>query len=193
MPYINSVKEYIKDGIYHVYNKTIHGITLFRDEDDFIKFLSLLYRYLTEPTKGSTPKHKLFHDKIKLISFCLMDNHIHLLLKQIQDGKVLAKFMKSLIVSYTRYFNDKYGLAGPVLHGVYRARQIENNLDLIQISKYIHLNPSPDKPEKALYYPYSSVRCFTTESEYNFSFVCADEVLRFFDFSPEKYKNFLLL
>ena len=191
MPYINSIKDYEKGGIYHVYNKTTHNLPLFYEESDQIKFLGLLYRYLVEPIAGITPRHQVYYDQIDLLCFTTMDNHLHLLPKQIKNNYALAEFMRSIIVSYTRYYNDKYKHIGSLFHGVYRGRKIENNLDLIRVSKYIHLNPSPDKPEDCLGYLYSSINNYTSDLN-GHDFIKTDDILRHFGFSKERYKKFLL-
>ena len=165
---------------------------LFRDDNDCLKFLGLLQRYLVEPKYPTKVRHKLYYEDIDLLCFCLMDNHIHLLLQQIEDGKKLAEIMHGLIISYTRYYNEKYPNNGPLFHGVYRARLIQNEQDLIGVSRYIHLNPSPKNPKEALIYPYSSVRCYTDPKNKSFDFVKTKAILDYFHNSPKEYKKFLL-
>jgi len=99
--------------------------------------------------------------------------------------------MQSLIISYTNYYNREYSHAGPIFQAVYKARRIESDLDLINISRYIHLNPSPDNPKEAINYIYSSARCYTN-SKNSYDFVKTGPILKFFNNSPDRYKSFLL-
>ena len=193
MPSPNAVKEYLEGGIYHIYNKSLEEFRLFKDDDDCIKFLSLLNRYLTKPLFGVKPAHKIYYEEVILSCFCLMDNHIHLLIKQLgEDVKIIAKFMKSLIISYTNYYNKKYNHFGSIFQGVYRARKIEDDIDLINVSKYIHLNPNPDNPEEAIKYEYSSAKHYLRNESKSFEFINQDLIMEHFGHSVSRYKKFLL-
>jgi len=156
MPRKNSLKLYIKDGYYHIYNRGVEKRTIFEDEQDYKVFLSYLKYSLSDPPKpedvsktftlqGSPFKGvprlpKNFKGKIELLSFCLMPNHFHLLVKQI-DNFSLKSFMISIITRYSMYFNKKYDRVGSLFQGIYRAVLIDNESYLLYLSRYIHLNP----------------------------------------------------
>ena len=142
MPSKNVVKEYLENGIYHVYNRGINKSPIFTDEQDHIVFMHLLKTYLspiTDPiTKSKTPK--TLHNEVLLLQFCLMPNHFHLLIKQ-KTKEGMTKLMQKTCVAYAKYFNKKYERVGHLFQGVYQAVRIKDDVQFLQVSKYIHLNP----------------------------------------------------
>ncbi len=69
-----------------------------------------------------------------------MPNHFHLLIKQVNEGSV-TEFISKLSNSYTKYYNTKYKRVGPLFQGEFKAEVMENDEQLIHVSRYIHLNP----------------------------------------------------
>jgi len=69
-----------------------------------------------------------------------MPNHFHLLLNQ-SEKTALQKFMQSLTVKYSIYFNKKYDRVGQLFQGRFRAVLINDDSYLLHLSRYIHLNP----------------------------------------------------
>lgn len=69
-----------------------------------------------------------------------MPNHFHLLIKQLTDNGI-SEFMRKFTHSYTKYMNVKYGKQGPLFQGMFKAVPIENDEQLVHVSRYIHLNP----------------------------------------------------
>ncbi len=86
--------------------------------------------------------HKIewINKMVDIICFCLMPNHFHFLVKQTRECGV-KEFIGNLSNSFTRYFNTKENRIGPILQGEFKAVLIENNAQLIHVSRYIHLNP----------------------------------------------------
>lgn len=151
MPRKNSVKFYHENGIYHVYNRGVEKRDIFIDRDDYLFFLHLLKTALSDNSKrGSTPLatkrnngiyvRKSFYQKIELLSYCLMPNHFHLLIKQ-HESKALTEFMRSICCSYGMYFNKKYTRVGSLFQGIFKAIDIEEDNYLLWVSRYIHRNP----------------------------------------------------
>ena len=146
----------VNEQFYHLYNRGVAHQPIFSSARDYERFLLCLsyYRYNNLPFRLSKllqiPKEKreqiLAHlDStndltVDLIAFCLMPNHIHVLLKQAVDGGI-SKFMKQIADSFTRYFNTKYQRVGPLFQGAFKAVRIETDEQLIHVSRYIHLNP----------------------------------------------------
>ena len=92
-----------------------------------------------------------------------MHNHFHLFLKQ-RDSQAMNHFMRSISTRYSMYFNKRYKRVGPLFQGIYKAAFVDNEMQYLYLSKYIHLNPT-DLPgykeqEKLVYYPYSSYRIY---------------------------------
>lgn len=84
------------------------------------------------------PGHKPL---VKILCYCLMPNHFHLLLKEIRRGGV-SRFMHKLGVGYTNYFNIKNEEVGSVFQGGYKARVVDTDMYLKYLSVYIQvMNP----------------------------------------------------
>lgn len=162
MPRKNSLKIYVENGYYHVYNRGVEKRTIFEDERDFQFFLFLLKKFLLpkelwEKLPEGVPEWSLgeLAKEIDLLAYCLMPNHFHLLIKQ-KTGKGMTKLMGKLGTTYGMYFNKKYKRVGSLFQGVYKAARIETDAQLKHVSRYIHLNSIElgiGKPED---YPYSS-------------------------------------
>lgn len=156
MPARNSRKIYIKNGIYHVYNRGVEKRDIFSDTQDYKVLLKFLKESLSDPSKlekkpinfnlqgqafkGMPRIPKNFHKNIELISYCLMPNHFHLLIRQ-TDNTSLQKYMQSLVTRYSIYFNKKHKRIGSLFQGRYKAVLIQEDTYLLHLSRYIHLNP----------------------------------------------------
>ena len=107
-------------------------------------FLHFLKRYLTKPSESPDqvgPRWRSdLYDKIKLIAYCLMNNHFHLMIKQ-STKEATTDFMRALADSYVRYFNEKYERVGSLFQGRFKAVLIDTEPYLLHLSRYIHLNP----------------------------------------------------
>ncbi|MDO8487608.1 MAG: transposase [Candidatus Curtissbacteria bacterium] len=140
MPAKNSIKQFVENGIYHLYNRGVEKRNIFLDEQDYSVFLGYIKQYLddTEPDTGSDPKS--LAGEIDLLAFCLMPNHFHFLVKQTtKDG--ITKFIRAVCTNYVMYFNKKYDRVGTLFQGKYKGLLIDNDVYLLHLSRYIHLNP----------------------------------------------------
>lgn len=157
MPRKNSIKVYVENGYYHIYNRGVEKRKIFLDEEDFKVFLSFLKTYLSpkdeknlreqlmNPNLGYKERRKIerelslnnFYGKIKLLVFCLMPNHFHLLIKQ-KNSEMIGQFMNSLCTRYTLYLNKKYKRTGHLFEGIYKAVLVKSDAQLLQLSRYIH-------------------------------------------------------
>lgn len=75
---------------------------------------------------------------VKILSYCLMPNHFHLLLKEIRKGGI-SKFMQKLGIGYTNYFNLKYQEVGKVFQGSYKAKLVNEEMYLKYLCIYIQV------------------------------------------------------
>jgi len=125
-----------------VYARGLNRQKIFREPADFEKFLRLFDRYLspTETHDANGTTFPNYFNKVELLCFCLMPNHFHLLVYQHQLGE-MSQFMRSLLTSYSMYFNKKYKRTGPVFESRYKAALISDDTYLEHVSRYIHLNP----------------------------------------------------
>lgn len=119
-------------------------------------FLSLFKRYLNDtPTKDNKGReYPWLRNDIELIAYCLMPNHFHLLLFQI-DRDAMTKLLRGVCTAYSVYFNKKYRRIGPLFQDVFKASLVSNESYLQHISRYIHLNPV-----KYLEWEYSSLQYY---------------------------------
>lgn len=138
----NALKVDIAEQYYHVYNRGVNKGVIFQDADDYRVFLNLLKRYLDKGHQNDvhkSPVHTL-NGKIEINAYCLMPNHFHLLIYQLEEGS-MKKLIQSVCSSYTAYFNKKYSRVGHLFQGVYKASLISTDAYVQHISRYIHLNP----------------------------------------------------
>ncbi|MBO4242779.1 MAG: transposase [Clostridiales bacterium] len=119
-------REKNENGFYHVIARGIGKMIIFENDYDYTKMIELLFKYSDEC-------------KVKIIAYCLMDNHFHLLIKD--DFDAISLFMKKTLVSYSYYFNEKYQRSGHLFQNRFVSRVVENEADLLNVFKYIMNNP----------------------------------------------------
>lgn len=170
MPAKNSLKLYLEDGYYHIYNRGAGKSEIFLEEQDYKVFLHFLEKYLDPNSEHSLAS------EIKLLAYCLMPNHFHFLVHQTtRDG--IIKFMRALGTSYSMYFNNRYERSGTLFQGVYKAAIIETDAYFLHLSRYIHLNPS-ELTGGWRRYPYSSYKAYL--GDIKFSWLDPEPVIKFF-------------
>lgn len=156
MPGKNTLKVYVENGYYHIYNRGVEKRTIFKNTQDHKVFLSYLKEYLSpreksenlkiifslqgESFKGLPRQPNNYYKEIELIAYCLMPNHFHLLIKQISKNS-MEKFIRSLATRYSMYFNKKYERVGSLFQGPYKAVLIKDDAYLLHLTRYLHLNP----------------------------------------------------
>lgn len=143
MPTKNVVKAFVPNAYYHVYNRGWNLGDIFIDEQDRYYFESLLARHLSpEQAKDDAGKlYKHFYPELRLMAYCLMGNHFHVLFYQYEQSAI-SRLMTSLITAYTAYFNKRHERRGSLFESTYKAVWIENDIQLMHITRYIHLNHS---------------------------------------------------
>lgn len=143
MPSRNTVKFYNVDTYYHVYNRGVEKRKVFLDDEDYAVFLGLIKRLLGDSpeTDSQGREYDWIAKNVELVAFCLMPNHFHLLLYQLElDG--VTRLLRSVCSAYTTYFNKKYNRVGPLFQGIFKASYINNDAYISYIVRYIHRNPS---------------------------------------------------
>lgn len=121
-------KDQFVDGYYyHVYSRGNEKRNIFLSDRDYCRFLSKMNDYCKV-------------DKVELICYCLMPNHYHTILKQSEDGSI-TNFIHRLQTSYAMYFNIKNDRVGHLFQGPFKSKVIEDDAYMLQVSRYIHLNP----------------------------------------------------
>ena len=196
MPHRNIIRHYTEDASYHCYNRGVEKRKIFLDEQDYGVFLQRLKLMLANPEGldkedvAGRVRVKSFYGEVQLISYCLMPNHFHLLLRQ-ESADAIPEFMRTLSTSYTMYFNKRYDRVGSLFQGRYKARLVDSDPYRLHISRYIHLNPLDLVSRLNLdAYLYSSMR-FLREPDLAPSWLGAQELLDDFGGSYQKYKKFV--
>jgi len=163
---------------HHTYNCGVEKRSVFLNEKDYQRFLDTIAYYLHDQTLSYAQFQDLNEEaknayrqlnpkglatlRVKIVAYCLMPNHFHLLIKPAKEGGV-TRFASDIANSYTRYFNIKNERVGNLFQGTFKTKEITNDASFLQVSRYIHLNPlissqtNPDGRLKKLEnYPYSS-------------------------------------
>lgn len=191
---------------YHVYNRGVALQPTYSSKKDYDRFMLSIsyYRFNNIPFRLSrflqiseneresiiTSLKAANNKSVDLIAFCLMPNHFHILLQQKSEGGI-SKFMKQVTDSYTRYFNTKHDRVGPLFQGAFKAVRVENDEQLIHLSRYIHLNPLVSYVVREVDftdYFWSSLRNYMSD---DFQLVSPKIVLNNFK-SPQDYLKFVM-
>ncbi len=183
--------------IVHVFNCGNRKQNIVLDKEDKINFL-LGLRYLNNKGSISSPlarvreflktPHLRFDLKsgvrlewlpmwdkqdalVEILAFTLMDNHLHLVLREIREGGI-SEFMRKMSNSMTGYFNERHEVTGRLFQGPYKARRVNKDNYMQYLMVYVHIknvfelypgglenamNNFDDAFEFALKYPYSSL------------------------------------
>jgi len=135
-------------GIYHIMLRGINRQQIFEDEEDRQTFLDTLENY--KDLCG-----------YKIYAYCLMGNHIHLLLKQGKEDLTLV--FKRIAGSYVYWYNWKYHRCGHLFQDRFKSEPVEDDSYFLTVLRYIHQNPVKARicklPED---YPHSSIREYLT-------------------------------
>ena len=184
MPTRNTVKQYAEDQYYHIYSRGVAKQTIFFDERDFSQFLGILKRYLSDKPEQSSARvnYPWYAPRLDLLAFCLMPNHVHLLVFQ-RDKTAIIDLMRSVMTSYSMYFNKRYRRVGHVFESRYKASLINQQSYLEHISRYIHLNPYEWEE-----YPYSSLKYYLGKARAEW--IKPTKILELFP-SEEQYLEFV--
>lgn len=159
--------QFANDDFYHIIQRGVEERKIFLDEEDRLRFINSLLVFNDKnpalwsmrgfwnqrgPTSlvksGFTTEEPL----VEIHSFALMDNHFHLLVKQIKE-KRCSTFMQKL-GGYSYYFNKKYKRVGPLFQGKFKAVLIKTEEQLKNAFVYVNTNPigliEPDWKEKGI-------------------------------------------
>lgn len=133
-------------GIYHIVARGNNKQNIFIETEDYLFFIGRLSKYLKQTG-------------IKIYSYCLMTNHIHLLISEKDASKPkLSIFMKKLCVSYAYYFNTKYERSGHLFQDRFRSEPIISSLQFTKTVRYILQNPIKAGLSKSYEYKWNSFK-----------------------------------
>ena len=119
--------------LYHVISRTNSGEIAFTGKREMDKFLGYLEKY-----------SKIFNFRIH--AWCLMPNHFHLLLESTDQAR-LSELMRRLLTAYTIFCNRRRGRHGHLFQGRFKSFVVDKSEYLLELSRYIHLNPARMKKQ----------------------------------------------
>ena len=149
----------VNGEIYHIVIRAIETLKLFRNERDYFRMIHDLFEFNDEESVMSTYRERLKINPartflaglrklrkkrkilVEVLAFCLMPNHLHLLIRQLREGGI-SKFMRKIGAGYGGYYNQKYKRNGHLFSGRYRIVYIKTEEQLKTVFVYIHTNPA---------------------------------------------------
>ena len=152
-------------GIYHVMLRGIDKRNIFLHDNDKMIFMKKLLRVKENANFG-------------LYGYCLMDNHIHLLIRESEE---IGVSVKRVSVGYASWHNNRYGRVGHLFQNRYLSEPVESEGYLVHVLRYIHQNPLKanmvKKPED---YPWSSYNDYISAYQGNSISIDTDMIMAYF-------------
>jgi len=153
-----------KDYLYHIYNRGINSENIFLSDENKTYFLKLLSKYLSE--------------KIDVYAYCLMNNHFHIVLKIIEEERIVTQSFSNFFNAYAKAFNKQNQRTGSLFEKHFKRIKIQDDNYLRNIIQYVHLNPKHHLNINYNTYKYSSFQAMISISETK---LARREVLSYFD------------
>jgi REP element-mobilizing transposase RayT len=200
------------DEYYHIYSRGTERREIFLDNSDRERFTKLLFVSNSgKPFKFRDVKDILYENILRgeprtaIGAFCLMPNHIHLLVRETEEGGISA-FMEKILTGYSMYFNKKYKRTGGLFESTFRAEHVDNDNYLKYLFAYIHLNPikliesewkekgigNRKKAEEYLKnYRYSSYEDYISEEKREEAMILNKEAFPGYFEKPRDFSNFI--
>ena len=120
-----------RTGIYHVLLRGINYQPIFVQKEDYQKFVLILRDMVSAKHPLPLP--------CTLFSYCLMPDHVHLLIKEEEEG--IAEVIKKISCRYAMFYNNKYAHDGHLFHDRYRSESINDDAHFMTVFRLIHQNP----------------------------------------------------
>lgn len=115
-----------ESGIYHIMLRGTDKQNIFNDEQDYKKFIEILYEC------------KII-SKFELYAYCLMGNHIHLLIKEKDEG--IDLIVKRICCRFVSWYNYKYYRTGHLFQDRFKSEPVNSDEYFLTVLRYIHQNP----------------------------------------------------
>lgn len=119
-------REKSNTGIYHVMLRGINRQIIFEDAEDAYKFISTL-------------KSVEDDNDCNLYAYCLMDNHVHMLIRELDED--ISTVIKKISASYVFWYNKKYERSGHLFQERFKSEVVETDKYFLTVLRYIHQNP----------------------------------------------------
>lgn len=138
-----------ESGRYHIMLRGINKQNIFENDEDKNKYISILSEY----------KEKC---GFEIYGFCLMSNHIHLLIKTGADP--LENIFKKIGSKYVYWYNLKYDRCGHLFQDRFKSEPVDSNDYFLTVLRYIHRNPLKGGITNNLDYKFSSYSRYASEN-----------------------------
>ncbi len=112
---------------YHIYNRGAHKERIFFNSTNYLYLISLFKKYSSQYN-------------VIIVSYCLMPNHYHLILRQEDNGKI-GNFLRTTFNAYTRAINKRYNHSGTLFQGQCKSKHLTSDKHSLQVIRYIYRNP----------------------------------------------------
>lgn len=119
-------REKSSTGIYHVMIRGINRQAIFEDDEDRMRFIDTLREYKDI-------------SKYEIYGYCLMNNHVHLLIKERDEP--ISLIIKRICSSYVYWYNTKYERCGHLFQERFKSEVVEDDGYFLTVLRYIHQNP----------------------------------------------------
>ena len=156
-------------NVYHIVLKGINSQQIFYDDDDYISFLKVL--------KSTCSSYNA-----TLYAFCIMNNHVHLLIKFAENN--MPEMFKSFGASFVFRYNRKYTRSGSLFNGRYYSKAVNDDTYLLTVLKYIHFNPvkanlcsKPDEWKWSSFSEYAFRNNIYVDTNFIFSIISPEQFL----------------
>ena len=134
---------------YHIVMRSINRQIIFEEKNDYYQFLYIL-------------KHYRIDCNCKILAYCLMDNHIHLLVQT--NGDPPGPFMQKLESRFVHWYNKKYERTGHLFQGRFCSEPVNDEIYLLTVFRYIHRNPvKANVCQSVNDFPWSSVHSYLSD------------------------------
>lgn len=138
-------------NVYHVMLRGINRQQIFEERSDYIQFIKILYELI--PICD-----------YKLYAYCLMGNHVHLLIKV--NGEPIDMIMKRLEIRFVQWYNKKYERTGHLFENRYKSEPVDDERYLLTVFRYILQNPIKAGISNTIFeYPWSSASSLLSPSD----------------------------
>jgi len=197
---------------YRIYTNGWGGQKIFYDDEDRVRFLFLLLHFQS-PTPinntgyyarrflktgnfgvGEKKKKEILKTRyLEIISFSLASDNFHILVRNLKD-QIVSVYMHRILTSFSKYFNSKYKKSGHVFNGPFKANQIKNIEQLLNVSVLLHKNLNETEagtisaiPERNIW---SSFNDFTGTNRWG-DLLATDAITKHFK-NKSSYQKFVL-
>ena len=166
-------------GLYHIVFRGVNRQDIFEDTADYEKMITIL----TELKKEM---------KFEILVYCFMSNHVHMLIKENNDGEI-SLIMKRLLTKYARWYNIKYQRSGALIANRYKSQPVEIDNYFLAVVRYIHQNPvrakmaeNPEDYKWSSYNYYVNKDSGIVDTEFVLGMINADEFKEFHKIAEEE-------